>query len=40
MLVFYGAGGIAPAGATKELSDCPLETFGVRTFRVDFFRKN
>ena len=28
MLVFYGAGGIAPAGATKGLSDRPLETFG------------
>ena len=32
-------GGIAPACATKGLSDCPLETFGVRTFGVDFFRK-
>ena len=32
-------GGIAPAGATKGLSDRPLETFGVRTFGVDFFRK-
>jgi len=40
MLVFYGAGGIAPAGATKGLSDRPLEPFGVRTFGVDFFRKN
>ena len=30
----------APAGATKGLSDRPLETFGVRTFGVDFFRKN
>ncbi len=40
MLVFYGAGGIAPVGTTKGLSDRPLETFGVRTFGVDFFRKN
>ena len=27
-------------GATKGLSDRPLEPFGVRTFGVDFFRKN
>ena len=39
-LIFIVAGGIAPAGATKGLSDRPLETFGVRTFGVDFFRKN
>ena len=33
-LIFIVAEGIAPAGATKGLSDRPLETFGAATFGV------
>ena len=31
-LVFYVAEGIAPAGATRGLSDRPLDPFGAATF--------
>ena len=34
LLDFDGTWGITPAGATKGLSDRPLETFGAATFGV------
>ena|GEM_PF-1883679 len=38
LLVFFVAGGIAPAGATRGLCGRPLDPFAVHTPRLDFFR--